>query len=101
MQESQLHLETVMRCIGKRWSFLLAGQNFFCLCVCFCFVLPKPQDGHLRSVSELALTLHCRGVSEFLGIPGFHWRFWASRSPSCPSSSVVVILMAADGGGCR
>ena len=50
---------------------LFSRAVFFCSSVSFCFFLPEPQDGHLRHVSGLALTLQRQGVSQFLEIPGF------------------------------
>ena len=69
MQES-LQLGTRIRYARKKWSFL-AGQNFFVHLFVFFFFLPEPQDGHLRHVSGLALTLQHQSVSQFLEILGF------------------------------
>lgn len=51
---------------------LFSRADFFVHLFLFVFFfLPKPQDGHLRHVSGLALTLQRQGVSQFLEIPGF------------------------------
>ena len=57
--------------VGWKEVGLFSRAGFFCSSVSFSFFLPKPQDGHLRHVSGLALTLQCQDVSQFLEIPGF------------------------------
>lgn len=57
--------------------------RIFCLCVHFPFVLPKPHDGHLRDVSELAFRVPSHSFWKFLRIPDVHWRFRALWGLSC------------------
>lgn len=56
------------------------------------FVFPKLQDGHLRNISELALTLHGHNISELIEIPDFHRILWALRGLFCHVRAIWNIV---------